>query len=301
MATKLLEGISPPLVTPLLPDGGLDEGGLRRLIDYVIAGGVHGIVVLGSSGEAALLLPEVRRRVAQVAIEQAAGRVPVVVGTGEPGTALTVQSTRFAKEAGASGAIVVPPFYYPHDQEAVKRHYRTVREEGGLPVLAYHIPGMTKVGIEADTLLELAREGTVVGMKDSAGSFAYYQRVVDGTRDLGTFSALQGSDQFLFAGLVYGGDGAISVISQVAPKVMVALYEAGRGGDWKRARALHEQWQKVSAAVGPGWIPAIKGAFSALGICGPTVAWPNVGLAEEKLAAQKTRVLKAREEGLLEP
>lgn len=297
---KLLEGISPPLVTPLLAEGSLDEAGLRRLVDYVIGGGVHGIVVLGSSGEAALLLPEVRRRVVQVAIEQTTGRVPVVVVTGEPGTALAVQSTRFAKEAGASGAIVVPPFYYPHDQEAVKRHYRTVREQGGLPVLAYHIPSMTKVGVEADTLLELAADGTLTGMKDSAGSFAYYQRIVDGTRGNAGFAALQGSDQLLFAGLMYGGDGAISVISQVAPKVMVALYNAGKAGDWKRARALHEQWQKVSGAVGPGWIPAIKGAFSALGICGAHVASPNVGLSEERLASQRTRVLKAQEEGLLD-
>lgn len=297
---KLLEGISPPLVTPLLADGELDEAGLRRLVDYVVAGGVHGIVVLGSSGEAALLLPEVRRRVVEVAIEQANGRVPVVVGTGEPGTALAVESTRFAKQAGAAGAIVVPPFYYPHDQEAVKRHYRTLRERVDLPLLAYHIPGMTKVPIEAETLLELAGDGTLVGMKDSAGSFAYYQRVVDGTRGNAKFAALQGSDQFLFAGLHYGGDGAISVISQVAPKVMVALYDAARAGDWERARALHGQWQRVSTAMGPGWIPAVKGAFSALGICGPHVAAPNATWAEEKLAAQRTRVVAAREEGLLE-
>jgi dihydrodipicolinate synthase/N-acetylneuraminate lyase len=297
---KLLEGISPPLVTPLLVDGGLDEPGLRRLVDHVIAGGVNGIVVLGSSGESALLLPEVRRRVIEVSIEQASGRVPVVVGTGEPGTALAVQSTRFAKQAGASGAIVVPPFYYPHDQEAVKRHFRTVREQGGLPVLAYHIPSMTKVPVEADTLLELAADGTLTGVKDSAGNFAYYQRVVDGTRSNPEFAALQGSDQLLFAGLAYGGDGAISVISQVAPKVMVALFKAGKAGDWTRARALHNQWQKVSAAIGPGWIPAVKGAFSALGLCGPHVAFPNIGLSDEKLAAQRKRVLEVVEQGLLE-
>jgi dihydrodipicolinate synthase/N-acetylneuraminate lyase len=297
---KLLEGISPPLVTPLQSDGAVDEPGLRRLVDYVIDGGVNGIVVLGSSGEAALLLPETRRRVIQVAIEQAAGRAPVVVGTGEPGTALCVQSTRFAKEAGAAAAIVVPPFYYPHDQDAVKRHYRTVREQGGLPLFAYHIPGMTKVPIEADTLLELAAEGTLIGMKDSAGNFAYYQRVVDGTRSNPDFAALQGSDQYLFAGLVYGGDGAISVISQVAPKVMVALYKAGKSGDWARARQLHDQWQKVSAAMGPGWIPAVKGAFAALGLCAPHLAAPNQGFSEEKLAAQRTRLLKAVDQGLLE-
>ncbi|HEU5314902.1 MAG TPA: dihydrodipicolinate synthase family protein [Chloroflexota bacterium] len=298
---KLLEGISPPLVTPLLPDGSLDEPGLRRLIDYVIDGGVHGIVVLGSSGEAALLLPEVRRRVVEVAVDQAGRRVPVVVGTGEPGTALAVQSTRLAQQAGAAGAIVVPPFYYPHDQEAVKRHYRTLRDEVGLPLLAYHIPGMTKVPVEADTLLELAADGTLVGMKDSAGSFAYYQRIVDGTRDNPRFAALQGSDQFLFAGLHYGGDGAISVISQVAPKIMVALYDAARASDWDEARRLHAQWQRVSAAIGPGWIPAIKGAFSALGICGPHVAAPNATWSEDRLTAQRTRVLEMREQGLLEP
>jgi len=297
---KLLEGISPPLVTPLLADGGLDEPGLRRLIDYVITGGVHGIVVLGSSGEAALLLPDVRRRVVEITVEQAAGRVPVVVGTGEPGTALTVQTTRHAKQAGASGAIVVPPFYYPHDQDAVKRHYRTVRELGELPVLAYHIPGMTKVPVEADTLLELAAEGTLTGVKDSAGNFAYYQRIVDGTRSNPAFAALQGSDQFLFSGLFYGGDGAISVISQVAPKVMVALYNAACAGDWPRARALHDQWQKVSAAIGPGWIPAIKGAFSALDICGPHVSPPNATWTDDRLTAQRARVLEAQEQGLLE-
>jgi 4-hydroxy-tetrahydrodipicolinate synthase len=137
-------GIMPPLVTPLLPDGRLDEPGLRRLVEHVIRGGVHGVVMLGSSGEAALLLPEVRRRALDVALEAANGRVPVVAGTGEPGTALAAESTRQARQAGAAAAILVPPYYYSLDQEAVKRHYRTVREVGDLPLLAYHIPGLTR-------------------------------------------------------------------------------------------------------------------------------------------------------------
>jgi dihydrodipicolinate synthase/N-acetylneuraminate lyase len=294
-------GIMPPLVTPLTEDGQLDEPGLRRFVEYVVGGGVHGVVVLGSSGEAALLHPDVRRRVVEVAVEAANGRAPVIAGTGEPGTALAVESTRFARQAGAAAAIVVPPYYYNLDQEAVKRHYRAVREDGGLPVLAYHIPGLTKVPVQSDTLLALAEEGTLCGVKDSAGDFAYYQRAVDGTRHLPEFAALQGSDQFLFAGLAYGGDGAISVISQVAPRVMVALYGAGKAGDWERARALHRQWQRISQAVGPGWIPAIKGALAALDVCRPHVAFPNVRWDDDKLAAQRRRVQQAWEEGLFDP
>jgi len=299
-AVRRFAGIMPPLVTPLTADGRLDEPGLRRFLEHVIAGGVHGVVILGSSGEAALLHPDVRRRVIDVAVEAVHGRVAVVAGTGEPGTALCVETTRAARRAGVDAAIVVPPFYYSIDQEAVKRHFRAVREVG-LPLLAYHIPGMTKVPIEADTLLVLAEEGVLCGVKDSAGNFGYYQRVVDGTRGIAAFAALQGSDAYLFAGMGYGGDGAISVISQVIPKVMVGLYEAARAGDWTRAKALHRHYQRVSGVIGAGWIPAIKGALSALGICEPHVAVPNLPWDEAKLAAQRERIQQALRDGLFEP
>ena len=294
-------GIYPPLITPLTERGDLDEGGVQRCVEHVLAGGVHGIVVLGSSGEAALLHPAVRRRMVEATLAAVNGRAPVIVGTGEPGTALAAESTRQAREAGAAAAIVVPPFYYALDQEAVKRHYRRVREAGELPLLAYHIPALTKVRIEADTLRELAAEGTLCGVKDSAGEFGFFQRVVDATRALPDFAALEGSDQLLFAGLAYGGDGAISVLSQVAPAIVVALYEAGRDGDWPRAKALHRRMQQVSAAIGPGWIPAIKGALHALGRCEPHVAEPNQSWGAEQLEAQRRRLADAQQGGLFDP
>ena len=298
--TRRFAGIMPPLVTPLDAAGEPDAAGMRRFVDHVVAGGVHGLVVLGSSGEAALLTAAQRRRVLEIALDAAGGRVPVVAGTGEPGTVQAAETTRQARELGAAAAIVVPPFYYQIDQDAVLRHYRTVREAGGLPLLAYHIPGLTKAPVQPETLLTLAEEGTLVGMKDSGGDFGYYQRVVDGTRRLPHFAALQGSDAFLFAGLAYGGDGAISVMSQVAPKVMVGLYAAGAAGDWERARALHRRYQRIATAIGPGWIPALKGALSAFGICGPNVAQPNLPLPDERLAAQRERILAAQAEGLFE-
>ena len=294
-------GIMPPMVTPLDADGRLAEAGLRRFVDHVIAGGVHGVVVLGSSGEAALLTPAVRRRVIEVAVDAVSGRVPVVAGTGEPGTALAAETTRQARDLGAAAAIVVPPFYYNIDQEAVRRHYRTVREVGGIPLLAYHIPSLTKVHVQIETLLTLAEEGTLSGMKDSGGDFGYYQRAVDGTRARPEFAALQGSDQFLFAGLAYGGDGAISVMSQMAPRVMVALYNAGRAGDWDLAREQHRRYQKLAGVTGPGWIAAVKGVLSALGVCGPHVAFPTSPLTPEGLAAQRERVMAAQAEGLFDP
>jgi 4-hydroxy-tetrahydrodipicolinate synthase len=294
-------GILPPLVTPLTASGELDEAGLRRCLEYVLAGGVHGVVLLGSSGEAALLLPKVRRRTLAVALEAVNGRAPVVVGTGEPGTALAAESTRQARQDGAAAAIVVPPYYYPLDQEAVERHYRVVHEVGGLPILAYHIPAMTKVRIEPDTLRTLAEAGILCGVKDSAGDFGYFQRALDETRHVPSFAALEGSDQLLYAAMTYGGDGAISVLSQVAPAVVVALYEAGRAGDWPRARALHRRTQEIRGAIGPGWIPAIKGALTALGLCGPSVAVPNRPWDAEQLAAQRRRLEAAQERGLFDP
>ncbi len=300
-AKRRFAGIMPPLVTPLTADGEVDEAAVGRFVEHVLGGGVHGVVILGSSGEAALLTPAQRRRMVESTLAAVNGRVPVVVGTGEPGTALAAESTRAARDAGAAAAIVVPPFYYQLDQEAVKRHYRTVRERGGLPVLAYHIPGLTKVPIEPETLLALAEEGTLTGVKDSAGNFAYFQRVVDGTRHLPDFTALQGSDGFLFAGMAYGGDGAISVMSQVAPAVMVALHEAGRAGDWARARRLHDRYGKIGKAMGPGWIPAVKGALAALGVMSPYVAAPNATWEDTKLAAQRVRVLEAQRAGLFDP
>jgi len=294
-------GILPPLVTPLTESGELDEAALRRCLEYVLAGGVHGVVMLGSSGEAALLLPRLRRRTLEVALEVVNGRVPVIVGTGEPSTTLAAESTRQARQDGAAAAIVVPPYYFPLDQEAVERHYRVVHEVGGLPLLAYHIPAMTKVRIEPDTLRTLAEAGVLTGVKDSAGDFGYFQRAVDETRHLPTFVALEGSDQLLYAGMAYGGDGAISVLSQVAPAVVVALYEAGRTGDWPRAKALHQHLQEIRVAIGPGWIPAIKGALHALGLCGPSVAIPNQPWDPEHLAAQRRRLDAAREQGIFDP
>lgn len=294
-------GIYPPLITPLTERGDLDEAGLQRCVDHVLGGGVNGIVVLGSSGEAALLHPSVRRRMVEATLAAVNGRAPVIVGTGEPGTALAAESTRQAHAAGAAAALVVPPFYYTLDQEAVKRHYHALREASDLPLLAYHIPALTKVRIEAETMRELAADGTLVGVKDSAGDFGYFQRVVDGTRSLPDFAALEGSDHLLFAGLAYGGHGAISVLSQVAPAIIVALYDAGRAGDWQRAKALHRRAQQISAAIGPGWIPAVKGALHALGCCAPHVAFPNQGWGAEQLAAQQRRLADAQQSGLFDP
>jgi 4-hydroxy-tetrahydrodipicolinate synthase len=299
---KRFAGIMPPLTTPLTAAGTVDVASVRRFVDYVLAGGVHGIVALGSSGEAALLHPNERRRMLEATIEAANGRVPVVAGTGEPSTALAVETTRWAREAGAAAAIVVPPYYYNLDQEAVARHFRTVREAGGLPVLAYHIPGLTKVPIQTEMLIALAEDDTLAGVKDSGGDFGYFQRAVDGTQHNPGFAALEGSDNFLFASLAYGGDGAISVVSQVAPAVMVALYEAGRQGDLARAKRLHRRFQEISRAIGPGWIPAIKGALTARGVfAGAHVATPNVPWTETQLSAQRRRLDEAEQTGLFDP
>jgi 4-hydroxy-tetrahydrodipicolinate synthase len=157
------------------------------------------------------------------------------------------------------------------------------------------------VPVQTETLAELAADGTLCGVKDSGGDFGYFQRAVDATRERPDFVALQGSDTFLYAGMAYGGHGAISVRAQITPAVMVALYEAASAGDWPRARALHDHMRALGPSLGAGWIPAVKGALSALGICGPHLAAPTVGWSDEQLAAQRARLAEAQRDGLLDP
>ena len=291
---KRFGGITTPLITPLTEDGRLDETGLRRLVDYVMAGGVRGVVVNGSSGEPALLSPEVKRRALEVAIEAVNGRGLVIAGTGESGTTLAIESTRHASQAGADAAIVIPPYYFVHDQAAVKRHYRAIRDAVSIPLLAYQIPNLTKISIQVETIQELGEERTILGLKDSGGDFGYHQRLIDATKDLPDFAVLEGHDNLIFASLAYGSDGAISVRAQITPQVVVALYDAAAAGDWPRARALQDLMRQLGPALGAGWHQAVKGALSALDLCGPQVALPNVRWTDGELAAQRERLRAAR-------
>ncbi|MFH1084513.1 MAG: dihydrodipicolinate synthase family protein [Chloroflexota bacterium] len=293
---KSLHGVLPVLVTPMTADERVDVEAYRRLVQRVLDAGAHGVVVLGSAGEFAALEDDEKDRAINTAVEQVAGRVPVIVGTGEPGTSRAVARTQRATALGADAALVVPPYYYRVSDDAVVRHYQAVAREGGLPILLYNTPVFTKVELSLDVLRALSGEPGVAGMKDSSANLRYYQTVAEGVRSE-RFTLLTGSDGFFFQQLVIGCDGCISPGANVATPWFVELWEAMQAGRWQEAWVVQQRIAALHRGMGQGAFPAgIKGALSLLGIGGTAVAAPNVPVTDAQL---QTIAATLREFGLL--
>lgn len=288
--SKRFVGTMVALATPLNQDETIDEAGLRRLLCRVLDAGIHGIVVLGSAGEFAALADSEKRRAIEITVDEVAGRVPVIAGTGEPGTRRAVKATRRAAELGADAALVVPPYYYRVNATAVVDHYRALAAEAGLPILLYNIPVFTKVTLDLDAVCELAEEPGIVGIKDSGGSFGYFQSLVQRVR-CEEFTVLTGSDRLLFVSLAVGGDGNIGPSANVVPSWFVGLWDAVKESRWHDAWSLQQRIMAFGSVVGHGGFPAgLKGALAALGICQNTVTSPLASLTDEQMEEVRARL-----------
>lgn len=266
---EALRGILPPILTPLTEDEGVDHASLRRLVDYVIAGGVHGIWVTGTTGEFPCIGEDERAAAVATAVEATSGRVPVVAGIGDCSTGLAVRHGLAAKAAGADAVALTPPHYYVNSQDELLTHYRTLREKVDLPLLAYNIPQNVKVKLDVKTVVKLAEEGVIVGLKDSQNDLDWFRQVMVGVRGCGSaFRGFLGTRYLIDAGLVAGAHGAIPSIANVAPAVAVAVYEAAVRGDWPAAARAQEQLGELAVrmAAFPSLLPALKGAMKVLGV-----------------------------------
>jgi 4-hydroxy-tetrahydrodipicolinate synthase len=273
-----LEGIWPALATPLNEDETVDEAGMRRLVRRVLEGGVHGVVVLGSAGEFAALSDAEKRRAIEVVVSEVAGQVPVIAGTGEPGTRRAIERTREAARLGVDAAMVVPPYYFGQRADAVVRHYRALVRDAELPIVLYNIPGCTKVTIDPDVVAELAGEEGVIGIKDSSGNFGYFYTVAAQFKSEG-FGVVTGSDRLLFPSLLVGGDGSIGPTANIAPRWFVDLWDAVREGRIDDARETQARIVALGQVYRPGGFhQGLKGALSCLGVCAPAVTVPMVAL-----------------------
>ncbi|HEY8641481.1 MAG TPA: dihydrodipicolinate synthase family protein [Candidatus Dormibacteraeota bacterium] len=294
---KELHGVLPALISPLTREGAVDEPAVRRLVEHVLAGGVHGLLPLGSTGEMASLDEPARRQVLAAVVEAAAGRVPVICGVAQTHLAAARAEVQAAARQGAMAVLVAPPFYYPIDQATVLGFYRRLAADSPLPILVYNIPQNTKVVVEPDTVGALAHEGTVVGIKDSSRDFEYFERVLLATRDLPGFRAFTGSDTMLMASVAMGGCGTICGAANVAPGLVVSVYEAAARGDWDAARTRQDRLIEVVMAVREGVFPAaIKAGVAMQGVCEP---WPMPPVPALNEAA--TERLRQKLEGLLAP
>jgi 4-hydroxy-tetrahydrodipicolinate synthase len=277
--TTRLTGCGTALVTPFARDGSVDEPALRSLVDWQIAEGVHFLVPCGSTGEAATMAPAEHRRVVEIVVEQAAGRVPIVAGAGSNDTKRAIAMSREMKAAGATHLLHVSPMYNKPPQRGIIAHFRAVAEATDLPVIVYNVPGRTGSNIEAKTTLALAEVPNVVGVKEASGNLA---QITDVLRERPpAFSVLSGDDELTLPVMAAGGDGVISVVSNAAPRAMAQLVECAAAGRFAEARELHVRllaWMRA-AFVESNPIPA-KAALAMMGRIENVLRLPLVPLAE---------------------
>jgi 4-hydroxy-tetrahydrodipicolinate synthase len=242
----MFSGSIPALVTPFA-EGRVAEDTFRELVEWQIGEGSSALVPCGTTGEVATLNSEEHRRVVALAVETAAGRVPVIAGCGSYSTAATVEKMRVAREVGAEAALVVVPYYNKPSQAGIAAHYRALAEASDLPIVVYNVPSRTVADISVETLAEVAALPGVVGVKDATGNLARVtaQRLACG-RD---FVQLSGNDDMALGFNAMGGVGCISVSANVAPRLCAEFQQATLNGDWNRALELQDRLYPLHVAL----------------------------------------------------
>lgn len=278
-----IEGIIPALVTPMNDDESINEDGLRRIIEYVIEGGVHGIFVCGSQGESYALTDDEKRQVISTAIDASAGRVPIYVGTGMITTSESVKMTKMAKELGADAVSVITPYFISLSQKELIDHYKLIAESANdMPVLLYNNPMRTGINITVETVVKLAEVQNIVGMKDSSADLVQTISYIDATRGM-DFSVLVGNDASIFAVMVSGGKGAVAATANIAPSMIVGIYNAVKSGDIEKARDLQYKLLPIRKAFSLGTFPiVIKEAMNMMGLPAGPARKPVQSLSTEK-------------------
>jgi 4-hydroxy-tetrahydrodipicolinate synthase len=288
----MFKGSLVALITPMHDDGTFDEKAFAKFVDWQIREGTHGIVPVGTTGESPTLSHDEHRRVVEVAIEVAKGRVPVIAGAGSNSTEEAIALTRHAKEAGADAALIVTPYYNKPTQEGLFLHYSAIADAVDLPIIIYNIPGRSVVDMSVETMARLAKHKNIVGVKDSTGNLG---RTLSQKRECGAdFCQLSGEDHLAIAHRASGGMGCISVTANVAPRLCSEMHEAWSEGRVKDAMAIQQRLLPLHDALFAETSPGpVKFAASLLGKtserCRLPLA-PLMGPTREKVKAAMTEV-----------
>ena len=284
----MITGSIVAIVTPMREDGRLDYPRLRSLIDWHIAEGSDGIVVVGTTGESPTVNVDEHCELIRVAVEHVAGRVPVIAGTGANSTAEAIELARFARQAGANAHLSVVPYYNRPTQEGLYQHFRSVAEAVDLPLILYNVPGRTVADLANDTVLRLAQVPNIVGLKDATGNIDRACDLIE--RAPAGFALYSGDDMTSAAFLMLGGHGVISVTANVAPRAMHTLCKAAAAGDMRTLRATNATLtglhRDLFCEANP--IP-VKWAVARMGLIGDGIRLPLTVLSD----ACHERVLKA--------
>jgi len=277
------------LVTPFAADGALDLAAFGRLLDHQLDGGTQALVVAGSTGEAHMLEADEFDRLLTFAIERVAGRVPVIAGTGEAGTAKTVAATRHAQALGADAALVVAPYYVRPTQEGLYRHYLEVAEHGGLPLLLYNVPSRTGCDLLPQTVARLREHPGILGIKEARGDRERISALAELVRP--DFVYLSGDDASAGEAMLAGAAGTISVVANLVPQAFRALCDAATGGDKAATGRCHAALEPLLRALDCAPNPiAVKAGLPVLGL---GLARPRLPLVELNDGPDRARLHQA--------
>jgi len=289
----MFRGAITALITPFLPTGEVDEQAFRQLVDWQIAQGIDGLVPVGTTGESPVLSHEEHKRVVEICIDQAKGRVPVIAGAGSNSTREAIDFARHGEKAGADGVLVVTPYYNKPGQDGLFAHFSAVASAISIPLIIYNIPSRSVIDMTVETMGRLVHaHKNIVGVKDATGRVerVYSQRIACGD----DFAQLSGEDASVLGFNAHGGVGVISVTANIAPQACASVQAACRAGDFFKARQLHDQLMDLHKALFLEPNPAgVKYGAARLGLCRPDLRLPLVEVAPATKQAIDAAMIKA--------
>ena len=275
-----LSGIIPPLVTPLLDDDVLDVEGLNRLIEHLIAGGVHALFVLGTTGEAQSLSYKLRVEMIKNTCRITKGRLPVLVCISDTSIVESVNLARIAADNGADAVVSAPPYYFAAGQPELIEFYENLTPQLPLPLFLYNMPTHTKVNFAPATIQRIAEDPRVIGFKDSSANAVYFQSVMYALKERQDFSMLVGPEEIMAESVLLGAHGGVNGGANMFPELYVELYNAAKNTNLEELKRLQEKIMQISATIytvgqhGSSYLKGLKCALDLLGICSDYVAAP---------------------------
>jgi len=287
-SASLFRGIIVPLVTPLADRDRLDEPGLKKLLERVIAGGVHGVFLLGSTGEAPSLTEHLKRELVSKAVEIVNRRVKVIVGITDTSLVDSIELAAFAAEERADAIVAAPPPYFPIHQADLRAYVETLAENCELPLFLYNMPSHSKVAFEVPTVRQLLHHPRIAGLKDSSGNMLYFNQIVQLAQERPSFQVFIGPEELLAESVLVGGKGGICGGANLFPELYVELYNAATIGDLASIHRLQHRVLRLASklySVGDppsGYLTGLKCALSCMGICSGRLAEPLRSLTGEK-------------------
>ena len=275
-----IKGVFTALITPFDKDKKIDEESLRKLVDLQIEAGISGLVPCGTTGESPTLSHEEHCRVIEIVIDQAKGRVPILAGTGSNNTSEAIYLTQKAREMGADFSLQIAPYYNKPTQDGFFEHFSRIASEVDIPIIIYNIAGRTGKNIETETIKKLSAIDNIAGVKEASGDIAQMMDVYEQTPD--NFTVLSGDDNLTLPLISVGGDGVVSVVSNICPREVVKMVRSALDGDYKKARETHYELLPLfkAAFLETNPIP-IKYMTSLILKCENNLRLPMTALQEE--------------------